>query len=97
MRRLKAARLRFTRSGEYFPNTVVTLDVRHGIRTRRASGPRLVHQDHLVDIQTGVDLRKGSNVTCPFSSLFLEARVDAVVNQGRLAGTADAGDTAQPV
>src|SRR5207253_11405778 len=56
VRRLQSPRLSFARRGKRFANRVVDLDVRDGIRARRAPDRGLIHEDYFVDMLTAVEL-----------------------------------------
>src|SRR5687767_1055042 len=88
VRRVEAAGLCLTCRGKNFANCIVDFYVRDGIRARRAADWRLVHQNHIIDKRSAVELLKRADVALPVTPLFLDAGVDAVVNQRRLSRTA---------
>src|SRR6185503_43147 len=97
VRRIESSRLCFTRARKDFADRVVHFDVRHWIRTWRAPNRRLIDEDHIVDKLPTLDLLKSSDVTLPLAALFLQTRVETVVNQRRLSRTAHTGDANEHV
>src|SRR5207245_1737995 len=89
-----AAALRIRRVGKNVADSVESLQIGGGIRTRRAADGRLVDNDHFPDIRVAFDT----------VAEFLDAATDAhggerlvqnIVDQRGFAGAADAGDNCQ--
>ena len=57
----------------------------------------MVDEDHVVDELPAFEFLKSADVPLPVAALFLESRVETVVNQRRLSGTAHAGDADEHV
>src|SRR6185295_14699706 len=81
VRRIETSRLRFPRTRKHFADRVVNFDVSHGIRTRCTTDWGLVHQNHIVDKLPAFELLKRTDMSLPVAALFLQSRVNAVVNQ----------------
>src|SRR4029453_13310728 len=92
VRRIKAPRLSLARAGKHFANRVVHFDISDGIGTRRSTNRRLIDKDNVINRISAFEFLEGSNVSLPLPSLLLQAGIDAIVYECRLAGAAYAGD-----
>src|SRR5207248_2136746 len=81
VRGVETLRLRVARLREDLANGVVGLDVRDGVRARRATDGRLVNQYHVVNVLRAREFLKCADVTLPLAELLLQSGVDTIVNE----------------
>ena len=82
---------------EQFADRIEGLEIGDRVGSGRASDRCLVHQDDICDVFESLQLAKRADPPVPVALRALDGRVQHVVDERRLAGTADAGDAGQRI
>ena len=97
MARGEAARLGVLRRGENLADRIERLQVRHGIRPRRASDRRLIDEHDVADELGAFELAERADALLRSAFRALHRGIQHVVHERRLARSADTGDAGERV